>query len=71
MNAPAESRQIPWLVYVADRLASESGGFRADLADRGIPRDALDALGLSGDALESVRSHLTVALDEATATLAA
>jgi hypothetical protein len=58
-------------VYVADRLASESGGFRADLADRGIPRDALDALGLSGDALESVRSHLTVALDEATATLAA
>ena len=71
MNAPAVSRQIPWLVYVADRLASESDGFRADLADRGIPRDALDALGIGVDALESVRSQLAVALDEATATLAA
>jgi len=71
MHAPAESRQIPWLVFIADRLATESEGFRTDLAARGIPREALDALGIGPDALDSVRLQLAAALDEASATLTA
>ena len=70
MHAPAESRHIPWLVHVADRLATEVDGFRMDIFDRAVPREALEALGLSTAQLDSVRSQLVVALDEATATLA-
>jgi hypothetical protein len=41
-----------------------------DIFDRAVPREALEALGLSTAQLDSVRSQLVVALDEATATLA-
>ncbi|RLS96509.1 MAG: HDOD domain-containing protein [Planctomycetota bacterium] len=69
MRAPAESRHIPWIVYIADRLATENEGFRIDLLDRTIAKEALDALGLTEAQLDSVREQLTAALDEATATL--
>lgn len=69
MRAPAESRHIPWIVYIADRLATENEGFRIDLLDRTIATEALDALGLTEAQLDSVREQLTAALDEATATL--
>ena len=69
LRAPAESRHIPWIVYIADRLATENEGFRIDLLDRTIAKEALDALGLTEAQLDSVREQLTAALDEATATL--
>ena len=69
MRAPAESRHIPWIVYIADRLATENEGFRIDLLDRTIATEALEALGLTEAQLDSVREQLTAALDEATATL--
>ena len=68
--APAESRQIPWLVFVADRLATESGGYTVDIAQRGIPAEAFEALGLAPEQLVTVRADLAAALDEAQATLA-
>ena len=69
MRAPAESRHIPWIVYIADRLATENEGFRIDLLGRTIATEALEALGLTEAQLDSVREQLTAALDEATATL--
>ena len=69
MGAPAESRQIPWLVFVADRLATESGGYAVDIAQRGIPAEALEAIGLVPEQLATVRADLAAALDEAQATL--
>ncbi len=71
MSAPAEGRQIPWLVFVADRLAAEAGGFRADVRDLGVPAEALAALGLSPESLGVVRERLAESLAEASATLAA
>ncbi|MEY3021583.1 MAG: hypothetical protein RIS86_781 [Planctomycetota bacterium] len=71
MSAPAEGRQIPWLVFVADRLAAEAGGFRADVRDLGVPVEALAALGLSPESLGVVRERLAESLAEASATLAA
>ncbi len=70
MGAPAEARQIPWLVYVADRLATETEGFRVDLRDRAIASEALEALGLTNAQVDSVREQLAAALAEAEATLA-
>jgi len=69
MLAPAESRQVPWLVFIADRLATELHGFRADIVDRSIPREALESLGISEANLASVRSQLAEKLAEAQATL--
>ncbi len=69
MSAPAESRQIPWIVYIADRLATEGEGFRTDLMDRTICPEALAALGITAEQVANVREQLTAALDEATATL--
>jgi putative nucleotidyltransferase with HDIG domain len=71
MNAPAESRQVPWLIFVADRLATEAGGFRADIHNRAIPREAFDSLGISEANLAAVRAQLGETLAEAHATLAA
>jgi HD-like signal output (HDOD) protein len=70
-ETPAESRHIPWIVYLADHIATEQGGFRADLGDGSLVGDALAALGLDAAQLDSVRSQLSGALDEAQATLAA
>ena len=70
-GAPAEARQIPWLIFVAERLATEHGGFHADMKDRGIPREALFSLGITEANLDNVRAQLGEKLAEAQATLAA
>ncbi|MDI9403500.1 MAG: HDOD domain-containing protein [Limnohabitans sp.] len=70
-EAPAESRQIPWLIFVADRIATEGEGFRMDILDRAVRAEALEALGLSFAQVETVRTDLVAALDNANATLAA
>ena len=70
-GAPAEARQIPWLIFVAERLATEHGGFHADMMDRGIPREAFLSLGITEANLENVRAQLGEKLAEAQATLAA
>jgi HD-like signal output (HDOD) protein len=70
-GAPAEARQIPWLIFVAERLATEHGGFHADMKDRGIPREALLSLGITEANLDNVRAQLGEKLAEAQATLAA
>jgi len=70
-GAPAEARQIPWLIFVAERLATEHGGFHADMMDRGIPREAFLSLGINEANLENVRAQLGEKLAEAQATLAA
>jgi HD-like signal output (HDOD) protein len=67
--APAESRQIPWLIFVAERLATEGGGFAIDILDRSIPREALESLGIGAPQLDAVRSQLAEKLAEAQATL--
>lgn len=71
MSAPAESRQVPWLIFVAERLATEKSGFHADLASRAIPREAFESLGISEANLAAVRAQLGEKLLEAQATLAA
>ena len=71
MSGPAESRQIAWLIHVAERLATEQGGFRIDFRDRGIPREAFESLGISEANLAAVRAQLGEKLAEAQATLAA
>lgn len=69
-SAPAGSRQIPWIVFIADRLATENGGFAIDICDREIPREAFECLGIGPEQLDTVRAQLTVALDEVEATFA-
>jgi putative nucleotidyltransferase with HDIG domain len=69
--APSESRQVPWLIFVAERLATEGGGFHADLMDREIPREALESLGIGAAQLDAVRAQLAEKLAEAQVTLAA
>ena len=71
MACPAESRQIAWLIFVAERLATEQGGFQADIVDRSIPRGAFESLGISEANLAAVRAQLGEKLAEAQATLAA
>lgn len=70
-SAPSESREMPWIVHLADRLAAEHGGFRADLADLAIAPAALDCLGLDRADVDVVRGRLAAELESAAASLAA
>lgn len=59
LEAPTESRTLPCLIYVADRLAGETGqGFRLDLPNLDISPDVLDALKLTSDDVASFRQEL-------------
>ena len=45
---PPQTRTLPMLICVADRLAADLGyGFRADLVDTTIPGDIREELGIS------------------------
>lgn len=55
MSAPEENRTLVSMVYVADRLAAERGGFRLDLPSVEIASEVLEALSLSQDRLSSLR----------------
>ncbi|MEX2218479.1 MAG: HDOD domain-containing protein [Phycisphaerales bacterium] len=56
---PPESRTLPCLVYIADRIAAEvSGGFRLDLVSTDIAPDVLDALKLTPEKVDQLRLEL-------------
>jgi HD-like signal output (HDOD) protein len=56
---PAENRTLVSLVYVADRLAADTGmGFRQDLLNTNVDAEVLEFLKLSNDKLAEVRAQL-------------
>lgn len=60
MELPEDSRTLPAMVYVADRLAYElkEGGFKLDVAFPEISQDVLDELKLTAEDIEGIRSKL-------------
>jgi HD-like signal output (HDOD) protein len=63
LEAPPEARILPCLIYVADRLAAETGrGFRMDLVDLAIDPAVMEALNLTSDDLAAFRTELPEAL---------
>ena len=59
LEAPVEARTLPAVVYVADRLAAETGqGFRLDLANLDINPDVMELLKLTGNDLNSFRQEM-------------
>jgi HD-like signal output (HDOD) protein len=55
LDLPHDQRQLAAIVYVADRLAAESGvGFRGDLVSTMIEPDVLDFLKLSSEKLAEI-----------------
>jgi putative nucleotidyltransferase with HDIG domain len=69
---PHDVRILPWLVHVADRLASavSQRGYRLDLASLEISDEALAALAMTREQLEAVRAALPECLQEAEANFA-
>lgn len=66
MSLPPESRTMSALVYVADRLAGElEGAFRLDVTDLTISPEVLEALELSAEDLDDVRSRMPQAVEDA------
>jgi HD-like signal output (HDOD) protein len=56
---PAESRTLPALIYIADRIAAEvSGGFRLDLLSTDIAPEVLDILKLTKQKIDDLRLEL-------------
>ena len=63
LEAPPESRTLPCLIYIADRLAAETGqGFRMDLTSTEIDPAVMEALKLTSDDLAAFRAELPEAL---------
>lgn len=64
---PSETRTLPALVHVADRLAAEASptGFRLDLPSLQVSPSILAAAGIDADGLEQVRAILPEHLEEA------
>jgi HD-like signal output (HDOD) protein len=59
LEAPPESRTLPSIVYVADRLAAEvGGGFRLDLKSTEVSADVRDVLKLGTEDLDRLRQEL-------------
>lgn len=59
LEVPAENRTLTALIYVADRLAADTGlGFRQDLMNTSIETDIMDFLKLTPDKLSEVRTQL-------------
>jgi putative nucleotidyltransferase with HDIG domain len=59
LELPHDSRTLPAIVYVADRLAAEvGGGFRLDLPSLEISTDVRDALKLTASLLDDLRRDL-------------
>jgi len=71
MQLPAESRTLTAIIYVADRLAADSGqGFRQDLLNTTVGAEVLDTLKLSAEKLEEIRQQVVAQAKDATAILA-
>jgi putative nucleotidyltransferase with HDIG domain len=58
MDLPYETRTLPAMIYVADRLAAEAGTFRLDLPDLNVNSDVLDALKMTPSMLQELRTDL-------------
>jgi HD-like signal output (HDOD) protein len=59
MECSPETRTLPALVYVADRVASEvTGGFRLDLVSTQVAPEVLDLLKLTPAKVEELRTDL-------------
>lgn len=59
LDAPSELRKLPCIVYVADRLAGETGaGFRMDLKTFDYNPAVLTELDLSSEQLEGIKQQL-------------
>ncbi len=65
LSAPPDSRTLPCIVYISDRLTAElGGGFRLDVPSVEIDSDILDELELSEAQLQNIREALPAHLDE-------
>jgi HD-like signal output (HDOD) protein len=63
MDAAAEVRTLPCIVYIADRLAAEVGqGFRLDLPSTEVDPAVMEALKLTTEMLNQLRADLPEAL---------
>ncbi|MFO0830455.1 MAG: HDOD domain-containing protein [Phycisphaerales bacterium] len=59
MDLAAENRTLPAVVYIADRLAAETGlGFRGDLLSTETSAEVLDFLKISKDKLDELRNQV-------------
>jgi len=70
LEVSSDNRTLPAVVYVADRLASDSGvGFRGDIQNTQIDPDVLDFLKLSTEKIAELRQHIHAQAKEFAATL--
>jgi hypothetical protein len=70
MDVPSDQRTLTALIYVADRLAAETGmGFRHDLNNTDVDPAVMDYLKLTAEKLAEVRSNLASTAKDATAVL--
>ncbi|MEQ8844192.1 MAG: HDOD domain-containing protein [Phycisphaerales bacterium] len=59
MEAPADARRLPAMVYIADRLVgSVEGQFRLDLTSLDIDPAVLEVLGLTETGLQAIRERV-------------
>jgi HD-like signal output (HDOD) protein len=59
LEAPAEARTLPALIYIADRLAAETGqGFRLDLPSVHIDPAVMEVVKLTSDDLAAFKSEM-------------
>jgi putative nucleotidyltransferase with HDIG domain len=58
LELPTDTRTLPSMIFVADRLAAELGTFRLDLPDLTVDSDVLDVLHLSVEKLNELRREL-------------
>ncbi len=66
LNAPSDSRVLPCVVYIADRLVARADkAYRADLMDLEINPEVLKAVGLNSEKLAEIESRLEAELAEA------
>lgn len=60
-----DSRTLPCVVYVADRLVAEmEGGYRVDLVSTEMGQDVLDTINLGEAQLATIRENLAAATDD-------
>ena len=72
LSLPAPSRGMPSLVYVADRIAAAGGfGFRSDLTSLEISPDICEALSVTREQIEVIKTSLPQAIEDVEATFAA
>ncbi len=71
MEVPQDQRTLTALIYVADRLAAETGmGFRQDLINTEVDAAVMDYLKLTSEKLAEVRAMVMASSKDATAALA-